>query len=134
MVGSVSHLGILYSSRGVVVVKVSFISLYFKCFIAKDSDVSSLTISADWGKASGTYEICILFTNVASIERPLHLVDAGDDIMVLLSSSFVRMIGYHSMHCRVASSRLELLDSLSGHNNQLALYCICSTCNKKAIW
>lgn len=64
----VSHLGIYYSSRGVVVVKISFISLYFECFVAKDSNVSSLTICADRGEASRTYEICILFADMASIE------------------------------------------------------------------
>lgn len=59
-------------------------------------------------------------------------MDAGDNIMVL-SSSFVGVIDYHGMHHRAESSHLELLDSLSGHNSQLALYGICSTCSKKVI-
>lgn len=47
---------------------ISFLSHYFKYFIAKDSNVAGLTICADWSEASRTYEISILFTDMASIK------------------------------------------------------------------
>src|SRR5215208_5280731 len=45
----------------------SFFSHVFKCLIAKDSNIAGFTICADWGKASRSYEISIVFTYAASI-------------------------------------------------------------------
>jgi hypothetical protein len=45
----------------------SLFSYDFKCFMPEDSNIAGFTIYADWGKASGTYEISIMFAYTASI-------------------------------------------------------------------
>ena len=47
----------------------SHLSHDFKRFVSKDSNITGFTISADWYKASRTYEISIAFTYAASIIR-----------------------------------------------------------------
>jgi hypothetical protein len=47
----------------------SSLSHDFKRFVSKDSNITGFTISADWYKASRTYEISIAFTYSASIVR-----------------------------------------------------------------
>lgn len=47
----------------------SSLSHDFKRFVSKDSNITGFTISADWYKASRTYEISIAFTYAASIVR-----------------------------------------------------------------